>query len=89
MTISKEVTPDIEHMLRQAIQGDDTSEVARVVDLMRFGLGMDYHACFELAHALTGIREAMWDCLLYEAAQLASRLRTHGGHERCTTTCLW
>ena len=54
----------------QAIRDQDARTVGRMVDALRFRRRANYAECFALAHNLTGIAEAEWDELLYEADQL-------------------
>ena len=62
----------IEEKLVTAILEQDAAQIGHIVDVLRFQWKLNYTANYELARQLTGICEAEWDELLYEADCKAS-----------------
>ena len=58
--------------LEHAIRDHDAARVGRLVDFLRFRCRANYDDCLEIAQGLTGIDEADWDELLFEADMLDS-----------------
>jgi hypothetical protein len=58
-------------MFQNAIKEGDARLVGSVVDQLRFTHGCSYHDCYRLAFEFTGIAEADWEELLYEADHVA------------------
>jgi hypothetical protein len=56
----------IKELLETAVRGRSPGAAARAVDALR-ARGLTYRRTFELARELTGIDEAAWEALLYEA----------------------
>ena len=55
--------------LTKAIEEGNYRQIGEIADHLRFRHRASYRQFFELAKSLSGISEAEWDALLYEADQ--------------------
>lgn len=65
--------------LKKAIDERNPAMAGRIVDNLRFRFGMRYADAYGMAHRLTGISEADWEGLMYEADQEEAAARAGEG----------
>jgi hypothetical protein len=57
----------LDDALKRAVQERNLRMIVKVVDLLRFKSGLTYAQTFAFVNQVTGIDEAAWEGLLYEA----------------------